>query len=322
MTLTQLQAFLAAVRYGSFSAAARDLDISQPAISDLVRRLEEELGAALFTRGPRKLLLTAAGDELYPYAEQTVMAAEGGALAVKSLTTLEGGTATFGLLRNADYYLLSDLAREFHAKHPNVKIRLVGQNSAETAEAVLAGDIEAGLIVLPVVLEGLKAVPLARDEIVHVTSDPAVLEAGSTTIEAFAKRPLILYDARYAQRDPTRRQVTERAQTAGLSLSARIEVEQVESALALVADGIGDTFTCRAVAASSNFPQGLGVVPFDPPIYDTIALVKKAGHTLSPATSELAKLARTTLLQMARKGHGTWEPIESQAPPERVSTQP
>jgi DNA-binding transcriptional LysR family regulator len=310
MTLTQLQAFLAAVRYGSFSAAARDLNISQPAISDLVRRLEEELGAALFTRGPRKLVLTAAGDELLPYAEQTVMAAEGGALAVKSLNTLEGGTATFGLLRNADYYLLSNLAREFHSKHPKVKIRLVGQNSAETAEAVLAGDIEAGLIVLPVVLDGLKAVRLVRDEIVHVSRDPEVLKAGSTTIEAFAQRPLVLYDARYAHRDPTRRQVTERAETAGLTLTARIEVEQVESALALVADGIGDTFTCRAVAASANFPKGLGVVPFDPPMYDTIALVKKAGHTLSPATSELAKLARTTLLQMAQDGHGTWEPVE------------
>ncbi|BCW42689.1 LysR family transcriptional regulator (plasmid) [Arthrobacter sp. StoSoilB3] len=275
-----------------------------------MRRLEEELGAALFTRGPRKLLLTAAGEELRPYAEQTLAAADGGALAVRALTTLEGGTATFGLLRNADYYLLSNLAREFHANHPNVKIRLVGQNSAETAEAVLAGDLEAGLIVLPVVLEGLKAVRLVRDEIVHVSADPKVLKAGPTSIEAFAKRPLVLYDAHYAHRDPTRRQVTERAETQGLSLSPQIEVEQVESALALVADGIGDTFTCRAVAASSTFPKGLGVVPFDPPLYDTIALVRKEGHTLSPATRELAKLARSTLMKKAGDGRGTWEPLD------------
>ncbi|MCO4253247.1 LysR family transcriptional regulator [Pseudarthrobacter raffinosi] len=310
MTLTQLQAFLAAVRHGSFSAAARELDISQPAISDLVRRLEAELGASLFMRGARRLLLTAAGDELLPFAEQSVVAAEGGAQAVKSLTTLEGGTATFGLLRNADYYLLSNLAKEFHAKHPKVKIRLVGLNSAETAEAVLAGDLEAGLIVLPVVLNGLKAIPLVRDEIVHVTNDKEVLQAGPTTIESFAQRPLILYDAHYAQRDPTRRQVTERAETAGLTLTPQIEVEQVESALALVSDGIGDTFTCRAVAASPTFPKDLGVVPFDPPLYDTIALVKKEGHTLSAATGELAKLARMTLLSMAQSGNGTWQPVE------------
>ncbi|MFJ5956697.1 LysR family transcriptional regulator [Paenarthrobacter sp. NPDC092416] len=313
MTLTQLQAFLAAVRHGSFSAAARDLSISQPAISDLVRRLEDELGAPLFMRGARRLLLTAAGDELLPFAEQSVMAAEGGAQAVKSLTTLEGGTATFGLLRNADYYLLSNLAKEFHAKHPKVRIRLVGQNSAETAEAVLAGDLEAGLIVLPVVLSGLKAIPLVRDEIVHVTRDREVLQSGSTSIESFAQRPLILYDAHYAKRDPTRRQVVDRAETAGLTLAPQIEVEQVESALALVSDGIGDTFTCRAVAASPTFPKDLGVVPFDPPIYDTIALVKKSGHTLSAATGELAKLARTTLLKMAHSGEGTWQAVERRA---------
>ncbi|CAM5357949.1 hypothetical protein STENM223S_06974 [Streptomyces tendae] len=61
-----------------------------------------------------------------------------------SLGSLGGGTATFGVLRNADYYLLADLVQMFHARYPRVRVRLVGQNSAETAAAVAAGRIRRG----------------------------------------------------------------------------------------------------------------------------------------------------------------------------------
>lgn len=294
MTLNQLRAFLLAQQLGSFTAVAERLQMAQPSVSELVRRLEEELGAELFTRGGRRLVLNASGRELLPYAEQALSAVEHGGRAVRALGSLGGGTATFGVLRNAEYYLLSDLVREFHARYPDVRVRLIGQNSAETAAAVAAGDLEAGLVVLPVDDEELVVTPLLRDEVHYVSADPERTR-GPVSVTRLADAALVLYDAHYGWSDPTRRQLAERAQLAGVRLRPLIELEHVESALKLVAQGIGDTVAPRAVVQSANFPAELSSTPFDEPLYDTIALIKRRDRPLTPATRELARLAQEML---------------------------
>lgn len=304
MTLQQLQAFLEARRGGSFTAAARSLQLTQPSVSELVRRLEDELGMELFRRVGRGLVSTHAGDELAPFAERALAAAHQGVTAVRALRDLEGGTATFGLLRNAEFYALSELALHFHRRHPSVRLRLVGQNSAETAAAVQRGEIEAGLVTLPVDNEGLSVAPLVRDEVVYITAD-AGRAASPRTIADVAAAPMIFYDAHYGDTDPARRQLATRARLAGVTVEPLIEVEHLASALTLVRAGVGDTFACRAAVASHTFPAGLHVTSFAEPMYDTIALVTRRSHTLSPATRELVRFAQQTLLDHARGPHGT-----------------
>ncbi|MEV8313583.1 LysR family transcriptional regulator [Streptomyces sp. NPDC059900] len=297
MTLNQLRAFVEAERLGSFTAAAQAMDIAQASASELVRRLEAELDAELFQRGSRTLTLTAAGRELLPYAQESVAAADSGTRAVHSLGSLGGGTATFGVLRNADYYLLSNLVQMFHARYPAVRVRLVGQNSAETALAVAEGQIEAGLVILPIDDEELAITPLMRDEVFFVSAS-AERTSAPVTIEAFSRAPLVLYDAHYGWKDPTRRQLAERAQLAGARIDPLIELEHVEAALKLAAAGVGDTIASRAVIDSPRFPAGLHTAPFAEPLYDTIALVRRRGRPLSRATRELARLAEDTIREI------------------------
>jgi len=302
VTLNQLRAFLAAVRTGSFTAAAGRLQMSQASISELIRRLEEEYRLPLFTRGARRLVLTSAGSELLPYAEQAVAAEDSGGQALRSLRSLGGGVATFGVLRNADYYLLSDLVTQFHERFPDVRVRLVGLNSVEVAASVAAGELEAGLVVLPVDDEGLTVRPLLRDEVVYVSANPERVARPVTTADLGAA-PLILYDAHYGWRDPTRRQVAERARLEGIKLEPLIEVEHVEAALGLVALGVGDTFVSRAVSLGPRFPATVGTVPFADPLYDTVALVQRESTVLGPASREIARLAQQMLL--SRRPGGT-----------------
>lgn len=297
MTLNQLRAFVAAERLGSFTAAAAHLDIAQASVSELIRRLEEELDAVLFVRGSRRLSLTAAGAELLPYARESIAAADEGTRAVTSLGSLGGGTATFGVLRNADFYLLGNLVQTFHRKYPEVRVRLVGQNSAETAAAISAGEIEAGLIVLPVDEDDLIVTPLMQDEVLYVSSEPERV-AQSITIEEFARRRLVLYDAHFGWRDPTRRQLADRAQLAGVRVEPLIEIEHVEAALKLVAAGIGDTIVGSALLSSPVFPVGLHTVSFAEPLFDTIAFARKRGRPLSRATRELARLAEDAISEV------------------------
>ncbi len=296
MTLKQLRAFALAARTGSFTSAAASMGIAQASVSELIRKLEDEYATPLFTRGARRLVLTAAGEALLPHAEQATAAADDGAHALRSVRGLHGGVATFGVLRNAGYYLLSDLAQRFHDSHPDVRIRLIGRNSADVASAVAAGTIEAGLVVLPIDDADLEVTPLLRDEVRYATVDPS-RAAEPVSIEDFARSRLILYDAHYGWSDPTRRQLADRAQLAGLKLEPWIEVEHVEGALSLVQRGIGDTVLARAVAESSACPRNLHTIGFREPLHDTIALVRRRGTTLSPATRELAGLARRMLLE-------------------------
>lgn len=311
MTLTQLQAFLAAVNSGSFTGAAKELSYTQPAVSDLVRRLEDELQASLFVRGPRRLSLTAAGEELLPHARQAVASAAAASASVLALNNLEGGSASFGLLRNADYYHLSDLVKEFHRLHPRVSIKLVGQNSAETVNAVVAGELEAGLVVLDGLHTGLRAEPLVRDEVVHIAPVHTELPT-RLTIEETLSRSLILYDASHGATDPTRNQLASRARAIGHELRADVEVERVETALDLVAAGFGETFACRAVTLDPRFPEVLSVHSYDPPIYDTIAFIQRKEHALSPATRDLARLASRKLREQVQQGTASWELAKQQ----------
>lgn len=302
MTLTQLRAFLAAAASGSFTAAARELSTSQPTISELVRKLEDECGLPLFARAGRRLALTAAGEELLPWARRAVDGADGGAASLRALRGLEGGVASFGVLRNAPFYFLSDLVQRFHDARPEMRVRLVGQNSVEVADAVRSGGLEAGLVVLPVHDDNLDVEPIMRDEVLWVSSDPA-RTAFPVTIEDVAEADLVLYDAHYGWDDPTRRQLADRAQAAGLRLVPSIEVENVESALALVARGVGETIASRAVTEHSSFPSDVHTAPFAEPLYDTVALVTRRHSTLSPGTAELARMATSMLLAKREAGH-------------------
>jgi DNA-binding transcriptional LysR family regulator len=294
VTLTQLRAFAESARHGSFTAAGRVLGMSQASVSELIRRMEDEHGVQLFIRGRRRLVLTAAGHELLVHAEAAITAADNASRALRSVQALRGGVATFGVLRNADYYLLSDLVQTFNEAYPSVRVRLIGLNSADVASAVADGDLEAGIVVLPIDAEGLRVTPWARDEVLYASSDPA-RTAQPVDITALSAARLVLYDAHAGWRDPTRRQLADRAHVAGAVIEPWIEVEQVETALNLVARGVGDTVVSRAVLASHGRPGGLHTAPLDPPLYDTIAFIRREAVPLSSATQELARLARAML---------------------------
>jgi DNA-binding transcriptional LysR family regulator len=310
LTLQQLEYFLAAYRHGSFSGAAQELRMAQPSLSEQVRRLEAELGVALFARVGRGLAPTEAGETLRPHAERTLAEAEAARESVVAVRELRGGIATFGTWSTARYYPGTDMVAEFRRRHPGVRVRLVGQNSSEVVEAVRAGDLEAGMVALPIDDRGLDVQPIMEDEIVYVSIEPQRVRR-TMTIERLAAAPLILADASYGDDDPTRRHFAELAQRAGVTIEPQIDVEDVEGAIELAARGLGDTVVSRGMlhALGRRVPRTLGWVPFDPPVHDRFAFISRQGARLSPASREFVRLARERLSALA-------EALET-APPRR-----
>jgi DNA-binding transcriptional LysR family regulator len=290
MTLQQLRYFLTAADKGSFSAAADALLLAQPSLSEQIRKLEAELGVALFTRAGRRLVLTEAGRMLRPHAERTLAAAEEAVESIKEVRTLTGGTASFGTFGSAHHYLLGGLVQDFRRRHPDVRVRVVGQNSAEVADAVRDGELEAGLVALPIDDGGLEVRPSISEENHYVSASPQ-RTAKPKTIEDLAAAPLILYDARWGPVDPMRRQLAERAQRAGVRLEPQIEVEYLTAALDLTARRLGDTIADPSVLVTRGYARKLSTVSLDPPLYDTFAFITRRNAHLSPATRAFLELA-------------------------------
>lgn len=300
MNLQQLEYVLAAIRHGSFTAAADALLIAQPSLSEQIRRLEAELGVALFTRVGRGIVPTDAAEALRPHAEAALAEIAAGREAVAAQRELVGGTATFGTYGIARIYPGTELVAAFRTRYPQVRVRLVSRNSVETAAAVREGTLEAGMVALPIDDRGLDVRPIMADEIVYVSTDSSRLRR-PTTIERLAAAPLILSEASYGIEDSTRRQLADLAQRAGVAIEPQIEVEDVETALDLAARGIGDALTTRGVllALGGRVSKRLGWVPFAEPVYDRFAFVSRRGARLSPAARAFMALTSERMAAVA-----------------------
>jgi DNA-binding transcriptional LysR family regulator len=295
MTLQQLTYFLATVEHGSFTAAADTLHLARPSVSEQIAHLEAELGVALFVRTGRRLELTDAGRLLRPEAERTLAAAGDAAEVVRKARTLTGGTASLGTFSTAHHLLLPGLVEDFVRRHPQVAVRVVGENSVQLVEAVRAGRLEAGLVALPIDDEGLEVgAAIGEFEVVYASARPVV---AAVTIEQLAEAALVLPEARWGDEDPTRRQLAERAQRAGVTIRPRIEVQHANAALQLAARGVADTLVTHALLDALGYE--LATAPLDPPLHETFAFIQRRNARLSPATRALMTLAERHLLSLA-----------------------
>ncbi len=300
MTLQQLSYFLAAATHKSFSAAAESLLLSQPSLSEQIRRLEAELGVALFTRAGRGVVATEAGRAFAGHAARSLRALEDAADSVGEVTALRRGTVAIGVFGDPAPWRLDELVIAFLRRHPDVAVRLVGRNSSVIADRVRRGELEAGIVLLPIDDEKLSVRPIVRDEVLYVTAAPERAQHPAT-IEQLAAAPLIFYDAESADSDPIRRQLAERAQAQGVRLRLRVEVELMDLALSLVARGIGDTYLPSAYTRAPYFPRGLTTVPFRPALYDTFAIITRPAARLSPGTRELLAEVETHMRAVAEE---------------------
>jgi DNA-binding transcriptional LysR family regulator len=284
--MQQLRCFCAALELGSFTAAAEALRVSQPAVAEQIRKLEQALGSDLFVRAGRGVVPTDAGRAFAEHATRSLRAVEDATDSVGELTALRSGTVAIGVFGEPSAWRVDELVTAFLRRHPDVSVRLVGPNSSAIVERVRRGDLEAGVVLLPIDADKLDVRPIVRDEVLYVSAFPERTRKPAT-IEQLAATPLVFYDAESADKDPIRRQLAERAQALGIHLQPKIEVELKDIALRLVAAGIGDTYLPSAYTHAPYYPKGLSTTSFSPALYDTFAIITRPGARLSPGVREL-----------------------------------
>ena len=298
LSLQQIRCFCAALELGSFTAAAEALRVSQPAVAEQIRKLEQALGADLFVRAGRGVVATEAGRAFAEHAARSLRAVEDAAGSVGELTALRGGTVALGIFGEPSAWRVDQLVVAFMRRHPDVSVRLVGRNSSAIVERIRRGELDAGVVLLPIDDDRLDVRPIVRDEVLYVSADPERTRRPAT-IERLASTPLVFYDAESADDDPIRRQLAERAQALGVRLRPKVEVELKDIALRLVAAGIGDTYLPSAYTHAPYYPEGLSTASFSPALYDTFAIITRPGARLSSGVRELLTDVEAHMLAIA-----------------------
>jgi DNA-binding transcriptional LysR family regulator len=292
LSLHQLRCFLTTYEQGSLTAAAEQLGFAQPSISEQVRLLERSVGASLFHRVGRGVVPTEAAEALRPHAERALRAADAGRQAVAAISDVTTGTIRFGIFGTARLYLGAQLVADVLAQHPEVRVELIGQNSAAVQEDLRRGRLEAAMIAIPIAAEGMSVKPVARDELVYVSRYAERLTK-AVSASTLAKARLVLPETTWRDDDSTRRTLRELVQRAGATLKTQIEVEDVETAVEIVGLGLADSVLPRGVIDQllPRLAPKAGWVSLRPRTYDTIAMVYRRDAELSPAARLVIDLA-------------------------------
>ena len=233
MRHAQLKAFHAVAVHGGFSRAAERLALTQPAISDHVRKLEETYGVQLFNRTPQGVTLTDMGRKLFAIAERQFEAETQAVELLSRARTLEEGQLTIGA--DAASHVLPQLAR-FRLRHPRIAVRLVTGNSSDLLKQLHDFAIDIAVTAEHPPDDTLLSRRLRSDPLVAVVQRASQLSRlGGIGFAELVKLPLILREEGSA----TRRLLLDEVRSRNLRLHDTIEIESREAAREAAAQGVG-----------------------------------------------------------------------------------
>ncbi len=249
----QLKIFKTIVEVGSFTRAGARLNLSQPAISQHIRALEEHLGVPVLLRVGKRARPTPAGEVLLHCAEQVLDKIEDAERLLAEQGVGGGGVVRIGGDDAACRHLLPTVLKEFMPQFPRVHLQLASGHTAATLARVLGGELDLGLITLPIEADRVRVTEIGRDELVAIVRpEHAWAERRRVQASDFAGEPLILYDRESRMTDHLLRFLLEE----GVFPRVTMEADHVAVVKELVRQGLGiavlPAWTVRAEVESGE----------------------------------------------------------------------
>ena len=237
MDIDALQAFVAVAENQSFSQAAEHLFLTQPAISKRIASLESELDTRLFDRIGRKVELTESGYSLLPRARRILLDIEDSRRAISNLSGNIGGKLSIGTSHHIGLHRLPPVLRAFTRQYPEVELDLHFMDSEEACRAVEHGDLELGIVTLPLITpEDLHARYVWPDPLaVVVEKNHPLAKQSKVTLAVLADEPAILP----THGTYTREIIEKTIEPEKLHLNIRLATNYLETIKMMVSIGLG-----------------------------------------------------------------------------------
>ena len=237
MEIRQLRAFVAIAESGTFTAGALRVHVTQAAISMQIRQLETEIGAKVFVRAPRHVILTEAGEQLLRRARHILREHDAALDEIAELAGAERGRLRIG---SASAMVLTEqlpsILKELRKQHPAAEIAVTSGTSEVLVDQILAGEVDIAFVSLPVDVRGIKTERLSEDQLVAIAS-PRHKLAKQRTISAYtlAGERLILGE----RGGNTRRLIDQFFAQAGVSLRVAMELSRQQAIRRMVEEDMG-----------------------------------------------------------------------------------
>jgi DNA-binding transcriptional LysR family regulator len=287
MELYQLRYFLEAAKQQNFTRAAERLNLAQAALSEQMRKLEDELGTSLFHRGRRETRLTAAGETLVGHAEGLIERADAAIKAVQDLVGLRGGRLLIGTIPSASACLLPAAIGVFRKRHPLVELALLEGTSEQIAQWVQSGRVELGIVQLPTAASGFDEQILLNEPFIALVSKshPAAKQR-RVGLSKFSQESFILYKGR------ARDTALNACRKAGFEPRIACESGELETIRALVAAGLGVAILPELAGRLAG-SQCVALRLQGDAVERQVALLSRAGQKLSPGAAVFREILAT-----------------------------
>ena len=280
LQLSHLRTLEAVARRGSFSRAAHELHITQPAVSMQVRALESALGAPLLERVGKRAFPTPAGELLLAHAARARRELETAVEQIQGLKGIVAGRIRIGTSASISTYLLPPALGAFRKAFPRTDLTIETGNAAEIARSVVESRLDVGIVSLPVRDRELRVTSFHDDELVAIAppGDPRVARARVGAAE-LAREPLVLFD----HGGNVRRVIDGWFHAAGVAPVAPMELSNTEAIKKLVEAGLGWSVTSWFSVESEVRSRTVTALRLTPPLERQIGLVRRRDKPRTPA---------------------------------------
>ena len=280
MELRLLRYFLAVAESEHFGRAAEQLHMAQPPLSVSIRKLEEEMGEALFERRSTGVFLTTVGEAMLADARLTLFHAEQCRQAVMDARQGQGGLLRMGIIGSATYALLPELIPSLRERFPKIELELTEATSSEILDGLVSRRFDVGFVRYPVLHPApFELLPMDRDDFVLAVSEHSPLAAhDAIALSDAARQPFIMYPQDKVPGLSTLALM--RCQLSGFTPRVAQEAMQVQTIMSLVASGLGVGLV--AGVARLVMPRGvkcLALTDNPPGFHVGIALARLQGNT-------------------------------------------
>ncbi|MBO7744896.1 LysR family transcriptional regulator [Paenibacillus sp. MWE-103] len=289
INLEWYRSFYWCARTGSLSRAAERLHITQPAISHTLKQLEELLGGALFVRGPRGVRLTGEGEVLYRHVEQAFKVVEAGERKMRDMNQLAYGELEIGAGDSLCKHVLLPVLEQYHARYPQIRIRVTNRTTPETLALLKEGAIDLGIVHLPAEESGVDFTPFRLQQDCLVGGRRYAELAGDEPLKPLdlARYPLMMLE----EGTSTRRHLDAYAESHGISLRPELELGSMDLLADFAKSGLGLAFVVRDYYARELANGELVELPLAAPIPARAAgIATRKGVPRSQAAKRLLAL--------------------------------
>lgn len=285
-----LRAFLAVASSLSFSKAAKEMHLSQSALSTLVVRLEAAMGTRLFDRTTRAVALTAAGEVLASHAGQLLSEMERTVVAVHDVAALRRGQVALAAMPSLAARIVPRLFRAFGARYPDVRLSLVDTLSEPAFELVREGRVDFALTAANPAYTDLDHAPLTTDTFVLLAARAHPLGRGRGPLRFADTLPWPHISM--SRHTSVRQYVEAAALQNGFAFHPAYEVDHLATIGAMVMEELGVAAVPTMAADVIANPGLVRRALVDPEIRRSIGLVTRREGALSPAASAMLELLK------------------------------